>query len=802
MNRTLKTATTEKLWVSSPHHGWLPAERCPPAALRVCDDLDAKRAEPLPDNLDGMETEGRGLDETAIHGDMTELGEVSEPALLHNLYLRYRDEYVYTAVGNVLLSVNPYRRVHGLFDDETIEAFHTSERGDEPHLYATAEAAYRELCMSARDQALIMSGESGAGKTEACKEAMRYLSIATCFGGAGGQRRGRGSVAQRISTCLLNSNVVLEALGNAKTFRNDNSSRFGKWVALRLSTPAGQICGGKLTTYLLESVRVTKQISGERNYHAFYQLLAAAATGQLQVLLGDDTDDTGPLATQWGLGDVARFAYLRGDTAARAADAGAARATDAADAAGFGEFCTGLSKVSVDTASQRNLFRLLAALLHVGNLRFETTNAEGEAGCRVVPTADADGGAVDVGDDGGTGEEPRGSLGIAAKLLRVSWRALELSVTTRQTTMKRGSNLTIPLRVHEAEDARDALAASIYTGLFSWSVEQVNAACSSFDMTDEHANNTVSDDDDDDDDDDDGAKGAAADAFAGATATPPVVAASVPASNAAVAATRKHRRSTASSPHTLLGILDVFGFEDLQTNSFEQLCINYTNEVLQAHFTSTAVREAQENYRQQGLEVPFVHFRDNAASVSFIDGKPMGLLAILESECFIPKGSDAGFLAKVDETFGEGKHAHFVRPKVRKKGNDLVFTVRHFAGDVEYRADGWLEKARGVVRGDMHALLRASECPLLLSMPFVMADADAAVGATKRSTVGSRFVAELNELIRLLATTSARFIRCLKPNMRKKPDSFDGASVLRQLRYTGTLECVQLLKVAPAPNTQ
>ena len=289
MKTGLKAAVEEKLWLSSAAHGWLPCCRCPPAPLRLCDNLEGARTERLPEDLEGGVTEGRGLDESACHHDMTELEEVSEPALLHNLYLRYREEYVYTAVGNVLLSVNPYRRVAGLFGAETIESFHAGERGDEPHLYATAEAAYRELCMSSRDQALIMSGESGAGKTEACKEAMRYLSIAS----GGGGDTGRGSVAQRIAACLLNSNVVLEALGNAKTFRNDNSSRFGKWVALRLSAPAGQICGGKLTTYLLESVRVTKQVPGERNYHAFYQLLAAAKTGQLQRLLGGGDADLG-----------------------------------------------------------------------------------------------------------------------------------------------------------------------------------------------------------------------------------------------------------------------------------------------------------------------------------------------------------------------------------------------------------------------------------------------------------------------------------------------------------------------------
>jgi myosin heavy subunit len=258
----------KKVWLQDAAHGWLPATRDASSSLALCGGLDSQRVVPLPAPAKGAATEPRYLDEDVAHADITEIGEVSEAALLHNLYNRYVEEHVYTAVGSVLLSLNPYRRISGMYDDAAMRTFRSRVSGATPHLYATAEAAYSELCTASRDQALVMSGESGAGKTEACKEAMRYLAAAS--DGSAGTSGARG-VAQKISQCLLDSNVVLEALGNSKTERNDNSSRFGKWVALRLSTPAGEICGGRLTTYLLESVRVTRQLKGERNYHAFYQ---------------------------------------------------------------------------------------------------------------------------------------------------------------------------------------------------------------------------------------------------------------------------------------------------------------------------------------------------------------------------------------------------------------------------------------------------------------------------------------------------------------------------------------------------
>ena len=402
--------------------------------------------------------------------------------MLHNIYLRYCASEVYTAVGSVLLSVNPFTAMPDLYSSARMALYRGAEAaGAGPHIYGTTEAAYSELLATGRNQALIMSGESGAGKTEACKIAMGYLAAAS-EGAATATAASEGgdgaSVARRISQCLLDSNVVLEALGNAKTFRNNNSSRFGKWVALHVS-PGGQICGGRLTTYLLETVRVTRQLAGERNYR-FYQLLAAARDGQLRRELSSSSPAStaaggagADLAREWGLAvPAAHFAYLQ------SSDVDGVSA--ASDAAGFGALCKGLRTLGVSDEGLADLFRLLAALLQLGNVRFAASDRsdDGFEGCRVVISsfergAGGDGGgsgaAVDVGDapptasPGPAAATAETQLEATARLLRVESACLEGALTTRRVVMQRHeAAYSIPLQVAEAVDARDALTVTIY----------------------------------------------------------------------------------------------------------------------------------------------------------------------------------------------------------------------------------------------------------------------------------------------------------------------------------------------------
>ncbi|KAL1504338.1 hypothetical protein AB1Y20_010744 [Prymnesium parvum] len=816
----------EDVWVPSAEHGWLAGMAkvgtgeeaevtIPPSLSKRRVGSIAIRSAPTASLVSRATPELNRAE-----SDMTGLGEVSEAALLHNLYLRYCADEVYTTIGNILVSVNPYKTVP-LYGKDMYRLYRkasggtnadaASEGGEAggtqggtpevvappPHLFELAESAYTELVQTQRDQALVMSGESGAGKTEAAKLTMRYLTNTSV--GLGGKT---AAVARRVTQVMLESNVVLEALGNAKTHRNDNSSRFGKWVALYFSQ-SGQAVGGKLTTYLLESVRVTRLMQGERNYHGFYLLLAAAKSGKLSKEL---SPVLGPhFLREWALGEPGAFTYLR-------CPAGEQCFTVAGldELASFDELMKGLSTLRLGTMTQANIFRLLAALLHLGNIKFHAyENAEkGEEGSRVLKEEATHAGK---GEDG----KPVTTLQLAARLFGVTPEMLEVALTSRHMVTQRGSAYSIPLRVPDAEDARDALAAAVYTALFAWTVEAVNNAAADPEADAAHV---VSDDDDDDDD-------------------------SVSTSRCTPSKPTKHTASSNSHrSHCMIGILDVFGFEDLETNSFEQLCINYTNEKLQAYFTATVFRLAQEEYEKEGINVMQVAFRDNEAQVALVDGRPMGLLALLEEECFIPKGSDVGFLNKIDQHFGSGKNAFFDRKKVRTRDMEDAFVLRHYAGDVTYRVTDWLKKGRGELRGDLQRLLHVSDWPFLSSLPGLtlstddsssdtssssklsdqsrtskseaisalqhtlvkaVADGDKApgiqrtmaAGGGKRSTVGTRFAEDLKALVKLLESVSSRFIRCVKPNMLKAPDAFDGGAVLRQLRYTGMLECIHILRV-------
>ena len=391
------------------------------------------------------------------------------------------------------------------------------------------------------------------------------------------------------------------------------------------------------------------------------------------------------------------------------------------------------------------------------------------------------------------------SAQAVAQLLQVVPQALHTALTSRLMVTQRGSSYSIPLKPAEAEDARDALATAIFCGIFSWLVARVNTSIE--DAVAEHAN-TVSDDDDDDDEE---AAAAAEGSGSASSGSPPAGGRRRQRSSFAEimaeqdADARARPEDAADRRH-----LDVFGFEDLETNSFEQLCINFTNEKLQAHFTAAVFKETQMEYEEEDRRRVDRLPRQRRAGAAD-GGRPFGMLSLLEEECHVPRGSDLGFLGKVDEQHGKGRNAFFVRPKVRKADMEDAFVLKHYAGEVTYHVAGWLEKSRGFLRADMRRLLITSDCHLLTNLPGVVEDepkeeassggrgrGGRGGGGKRNTTVGTKFAAEFTQLVTLLNSVSSRFIRCLKPNMLKRCDCFDGEAVLRQLWYTGMLECIHI----------
>uniref|UniRef100_A0A8C6ZJP2 Myosin motor domain-containing protein n=1 Tax=Nothoprocta perdicaria TaxID=30464 RepID=A0A8C6ZJP2_NOTPE len=510
--------------------------------------------------------------------DLAALSYLHEPAVLHSLRVRFLEaNAIYTYCGIILVAINPYKQLP-IYEEEVIYAYSGREVGDmDPHIFALAEEAYKQMSRYGRNQSLIISGESGAGKTASAKFAMRYF---TTVGGS----LGDCSVEEKV----LASSPVMEAFGNAKTTRNDNSSRFGKYIEIGFSQT--YVTGATIKTYLLEKSRVTFQAKSERNYHIFYQLCASAALPELQGL---------------GLCAAESFHYTRQGQCTHVEGIDDAAALDSTRQA--------FSLLGVPEAEQLELFRVLAAVLHLGNVGIRGRERRGD-GCSPTDRA----------------------LGLFCALLGVEaapvarWLCHRKLVATGETYVK-------PLSRQQALDSRDALAKHVYGQVFRWMASRVNRALRS-----------------------------------------------------------------PEGHHTSIGILDIYGFEMFELNSFEQFCINYANEKLQQLFNLHVFKLEQEEYVAEEIPWVFVDFCDNQPCIELIEGR-LGILDLLNEECKVGKGSDGSWAQKLYQTHLGS--SHFQKPK---RPMD-AFIVCHFAGKVEYQCHGFVEKNRDTVPEELVGLLRASK---------------------------------------------------------------------------------------------
>ena len=519
------------------------------------------------------EAERLGDDEADVDvQDLIHLPHLHEPAILHSLHQRFSRGDIYTNTGPILIAVNPFKRLPGLYERERLSAYYSmgllrsqgvaleGDSGLAPHVFGVADAAYRQMmgAIMARgeaarqggngggsdectNQSILVSGESGAGKTETTKFIMRYLATAGAEA-AGDDRVGAAAfeaaaAGDGIAARVLQSNPILEAFGNASTIRNHNSSRFGKFIEMCFSS-SGILVGATIQTYLLEKVRLTSHNADERSFHVFYQLATAveanAAVGEAG---NDDAADTMALREKLAL-------YRGAPEHAYAARAdGASRLVHPAidDLDDWAALRGAMSTMCMSAVAQHGCLRVIGALLHLGNVAFVTR-----------PGAADDDSMVDHGGDRAE-EGEDGSLGCAARLLGVDAAGLEHALSTRLIRVA-GGVITTPRTVEQAADARDALARALYGQLFDWLVECVNEGV-----------------------------------------RPGAGVGGAPSSGAAVAkaATLFAGREVAAKKDAFVGLLDIFGFEQFETNSFEQLCINYTNEALQQHFNEFVFKMEQ-----------------------------------------------------------------------------------------------------------------------------------------------------------------------------------------------------------------
>lgn len=658
--------------------------------------------------------------------DLATLSHLNEPSVLHTIRNRYAQHSIYTYSGIVLIAVNPFQRVT-LYGPEIIQAYSGRKRGDlEPHLFAIAEDAYTAMAKEGMGQTIIVSGESGAGKTESAKFIMRYLaSVNPPESQTKAKTKFSLDESSEIERQILATNPILESFGNAKTTRNDNSSRFGKYIQI-LFDGRQEIVGARIRTYLLERSRIVFQPTTERNYHIFYQLCAGAPSKERKDL-GLDTD-------------VTKFHYLKqgGPTSTPISgvdDAEEFRATQQA-----------LSTVGISVEKQWAVFRLLSALLHLGNVKITQTRTDS-----VIDDADP-------------------ALLLATRFLGVNFADFK-KWTIKKQIITRSEKIVTALNAAQATVVRDSVAKFVYACLFEWLVAIVNESLA-------------------------GENGDAAE-----------------------------------RAEMFIGVLDIYGFEHFQKNSFEQFSINYANEKLQQEFNSHVFKLEQEEYVKEEINWTFIDFSDNQPCIDVIEGK-LGVLALLDEESRLPSGSDASFLQKLGSQLLKPANKNvFKKPRF---GN-TAFTIAHYAHDVTYEVEGFLEKNRDTVPDEHMLLLASTKNPFLKEVldaalgsvkaadpphPGSPSLSDSGSGGSRRSSIipdpgrsslvaanagpkrpgaairkptqGSIFKASLITLMDTLSITNVHYIRCIKPNEAKRPWEFTPSQVLGQLRACGVLETIRI----------
>ncbi|CAN1242722.1 XI-2 [Linum perenne] len=597
--------------------------------------------------------------------DMTKLAYLHEPGVLQNLKVRYDINEIYTYTGNILIAVNPFRRLPHLYDNHMMDQYKGAAIGElSPHPFAVADTAYRQMINDGISQSILVSGESGAGKTESTKSLMRYLAF------MGGRNASEGrSVEQQV----LESNPVLEAFGNAKTVRNNNSSRFGKFVELQFDK-RGRISGAAIRTYLLERSRVCQVSSPERNYHCFYMLCAAPPED----------------IKKFKVGNPKSFHYLN--------QSECIKLDGIDDPKEYIETRKAMDIVGISDEEQDAIFRVVAAVLHLGNIVF----IKGKEPDSSVLKDDA----------------ARSHLKTAAELFMCDEKGLEDSLCKR-VIVTRDDVITKDLDPGAATINRDALAKIVYSRLFDWLVNKIN--------------NSIGQD---------------------------------PESN------------------SLIGVLDIYGFESFKTNSFEQFCINLTNEKLQQHFNQHVFKMEQEEYTREQINWSYIEFIDNQDVLDLIEKKPGGILALLDEACMFPRSTNETFAQKLYQTFKD--HKRFSKPKLARSD----FTVCHYAGEVTYQTEFFLDKNKDYVVAEHQALLSASKCSFVASLfPPLPEDSSK---SSKFSSIGARFKQQLQSLLEILNATEPHYIRCVKPNNALKPAIFENANVLQQLRCGGVMEAIRI----------
>jgi len=610
--------------------------------------------------------------------DFVLLDEITLERFMDNLRTRFKGGKIYTYIGEVCVSVNPYRTMN-IYGQEQVTQYKGRELFENPpHIFAIADAAHKEMKQQGRDTCIVISGESGSGKTEASKIIMKYIAAVTNVGGR--------QEVERVKNVLLQSNTILEAFGNAKTNRNDNSSRFGKYMDINFDFK-GDPVGGHINNYLLEKSRVVLQQNGERNFHSFYQLLRGSSESELKnYRLSRDPDAY--FYTQQG----------RSSKVNTINDGSDHKATNSA-------FKTlGFSNSEIDT-----IWNIVAAILHLGSITFKSQEESARP---------ADGSVVDK----------------AATMMNVTSAELSKALSER-VIAARGEVMQKTHTQSEAEYGRDALAKAVYDRLFTWIVGKINAAL-----------------------------------------------------NVQVETGKKTYMGT------VIGVLDIYGFEIFDANSFEQFCINYCNEKLQQLFIELVLKQEQEEYQREGIEWKKIEYFNNQIICDLVEQPHKGVIAIMDEACLnVGRVTDEMLLEAMDTKLAQHKHytSRQLSPMDKVLKHKQEFRIRHYAGDVVYNVNGFLDKNKDTLFQDFKRLLYNSSNKIVSAMwPEGAMDI---TKTTKRPlTAGTLFRSSMIDLVKILTSKEPFYVRCIKPNEAKSPSLFDEERVKHQVCYLGLVENVRV----------
>ncbi|XP_054717131.1 LOW QUALITY PROTEIN: myosin heavy chain, non-muscle-like [Uloborus diversus] len=624
--------------------------------------------------------------------DMAELTCLNEASVLYNLKDRYYCGLIYTYSGLFCVVVNPYKKLP-IYTEKVIELYKGKKRHEvPPHIFAVTDGAYRSMLQDREDQSILCTGESGAGKTENTKKVIQYLAYVA----SSKPRSMSGShsynappnIIGELEQQLLQANPILEAFGNAKTVKNDNSSRFGKFIRINFDA-SGFIAGANIETYLLEKSRAIRQAKDERSFHIFYQLLCGSSPEERKEFL---------------LEDAKNYTFLTN---------GHVQVPGIDEVQEFRNTCNAMSIMGLSQDDLSAIFRVVSAVLLFGNMKFKQERNSDQA---TLP-------------DNTVAQKVSHLLGL---------NVTEMTKAFLKPRLKVGRDYVTKAQTKEqAEFAVEAISKACYEKMFKWLVTRINR---SLDRT---------------------------------------------------------KRQGAS----FIGILDIAGFEIFELNSFEQLCINYTNEKLQQLFNHTMFVLEQEEYQREGIEWRFIDFGlDLQPTIDLIE-KPMGILALLDEECWFPKATDRTFVDKLES-------AHSMHPKFIKsdfRGNcDL--SIIHYAGKVNYLANQWLMKNMDPLNDNVVSLLQTSQDPFVVQIwkdadivgMGVATLTDTTFGARTRKgmfrTVSQLYKEQLSKLMVTLRNTNPNFVRCIIPNHEKKAGKIEPSLVLDQLRCNGVLEGIRICR--------